>query len=117
MSSPSRFPAVLVYLIPIIGWVYVFLFQRKNGLAIFHLKQALGLFLFLIGTLLGWAVIAWIIALIPYMAVLSIALFAIVVAVYLFGVVAWIMGMINALRNQFAPLPGFGEWANRLPIR
>jgi uncharacterized membrane protein len=108
---------VLAYLIPVIGWLYVFFFQRKNSLAVYHLRQSIGLFLFLIGTMVGWAVIAWVLAWIPYMAVVSIALFAIVMAAYLFGVVAWLLGLSNALSNRSAPLPLFGQWANRLPIR
>jgi uncharacterized membrane protein len=117
MSRASRLPAVLAYLIPVIGWLYVFFFQRKNILAIYHLKQSIGLFLFLVATMAGWAVIAWVLAWIPCMAVLSIALFAIVIAAYLYGIVAWILGLINALSNRLAPLPLFGQWANRLPIR
>jgi uncharacterized membrane protein len=107
---------VLAYLIPVIGWLYVFFFQRKNSLAIYHLRQSIGLFLFLVATLVGWAVIAWVLAWIPYMAVVSIALFAIVIAVYVFGIVAWMLGLINALSNRLAPLPLFGQWASRLPI-
>jgi uncharacterized membrane protein len=117
MSRPSRLPAVLAYLIPVIGWLYVLFFQRKNELAIYHLRQAIGLLLFLVATLIGWAVIAWILAWIPFMASLSAALFAIVIAAYLYGVVAWILGLINALSNRAVPLPLFGQWADRLPIR
>ena len=109
-------PAFLAY-IPMIGWLYVFLFQRQNALAMFHLRQGIGLFLFLVGTLLIWAAVAWIIAWIPYAAVLGITLFAIVIVAYLYGFVAWIMGMNNALRNRLVKLPLFGEWANRLPIK
>jgi uncharacterized membrane protein len=116
MSSSSRLPAVLAYL-PVIGWLVVLFFQRKNEFAMFHLKQSVGLFLFLVGALVVWAVIAWLLVWIPYLAVLGAALFTFVIAVYLFGFVVWIWGMINALRNQLTPLPGFGEWASRLPIR
>ena len=117
MSRASRVPAALAYLVPVVGWLYVFFFQRKNILAIYHLRQSVGLVLFLIGTMVGWAVIAWLLAWIPYMAILSIALFAIVIAAYLFGVVAWILGLINALSNRLDPLPLFGQWASRLPIK
>lgn len=116
-NSLSRFSAVFAYLIPIIGWIYAFVFQRNNGFVIYHLKQAIGLFLFLIGVLAGWAVIAWILAWIPYMAALSMALFTIVIAAYIYGFVAWIMGMINALNYRLASLPLFGQWASRLPIQ
>jgi len=117
MSSPSRFPAVVVYLFPVIGWLYVFFFQRKNGLAMYHLRQSVGLFLCLIATVTGWAVIAWVLAWIPYMGALGAALFTIVMAACLFGIVAWILGLKNALSKREVPLPGFGKWANRLPIR
>jgi uncharacterized membrane protein len=108
MSRPPRFPAVVVYLVPVIGWLNVFLFQRKNTLAMYHLGQSIGLFLSLVATLTGWAAIAWVLAWIPYMGALSIALFTIVIAIFLFGIVAWILGLINALRRRTVPLPGFG---------
>lgn len=117
MSTSSRLPAVLAYLIPVFGWLYVLFFQRKNELAIFHLKQSIGLILFLLGVLVSWAVVAWLLAWIPLLGVLSAALFAIVMAAYAFGFVVWILGMVNALNKRLSPLPGFGEWANRLPIR
>ncbi|MEO8612329.1 MAG: hypothetical protein ABI690_30820 [Chloroflexota bacterium] len=108
--------SVLAY-IPVIGWLYVFFFQRNNPAAIFHLKQGIGLALFLIASLLLWAVVAWIIAWIPYAAVLGITLFAIVMMAYIYGFVVWLMGMNNALHNRLVKLPFFGEWANRLPIQ
>ena len=117
MRRSSRIPAVVAYLIPIIGWLYVLFFQRKNSLAVYHLKQSIGLVLFLVAITAGWAVIAWVLAWIPYMAVLGIALFAIVIAIYLYGLVAWILGLINALNGRLTPLPLFGQWASRLPIR
>ena len=117
MNRPSRLPAVLAYLIPVIGWLYVLFFQRKNSFAVYHLRQSIGLCLFLLGALAGWAAIAWVLAWIPYAAVLSIALFAIVIAAYVFGVLAWILGLVNALSDRLAPLPLFGQWASRLPIR
>ena len=116
MNRLSRLPAVLTYLVPVIGWLYVIFFQRRNSLAIYHLKQSIGLVLFLVVTTTGWFAVSWVMAWIPYMAVLSIALFAIVIVAYLLGGVALILGMSNALRARPAPLPLFGEWASRLPI-
>ena len=115
MSEHSPVPALIAY-IPIVGWLYVYFMQRKNPFAVFHLRQSVGLFLFLVGTFVVWAVVAYLIALIPYMAVFSVALFTIVMAFYIFGVVAWVTGIINALNNKSTPLPLFGQWANRLPI-
>jgi uncharacterized membrane protein len=115
MNQSSRFPAVFAY-IPILGWLYVYLLQRQNSLAIYHLRQAIGLCLFLIAALVVWAVIAWVIAWIPYMAVMSAALFALVIVVYIYGVIAWIIGLLNVANNRLNPLPVFGNWAARLPI-
>lgn len=111
----SRISALLAYL-PIIGWLYVYFTQSKNAFAMFHLRQSIGLFIFLVGTFIGWVIIAYVLALIPYVIVISMALFAIVIAAYAYGFVLWIMGMLNALRNLAQPLPGIGKRANRLPI-
>ncbi len=116
MSKQSSFPAVIAY-IPIIGWLYVYLFNRKNTFAVYHLRQSIGLALFLVGTLLVWSIVAYLLALIPYMAVVSVSLFTIVMVAYLFGVIAWILGILNALKNESTPLPLFGQWASRLPIQ
>jgi uncharacterized membrane protein len=117
MNRISRLPAVLAYLIPVIGWLYVLLFHRKNQLAEYHLKQSIGLVLFLVATTASWAVIAWALAFIPYMVVLSMALFAIVIVAYFYGFAAWILGMSNAVRARQTPLPFFGQWASRLFMR
>ena len=116
MNKSSRLPAVLAYL-PIIGWLYVYFLHRQNGLAMYHLRQCVGLFLFLIGIFAVWAVIGWLIAWIPYMAALSVALFSIVLAAYIYGFVAWVWGIVNAFNYRLSPLPGFGNWANSLPLR
>jgi uncharacterized membrane protein len=116
MSGASRLAAALAY-IPILGWLYVFFFQRGNSFAVFHLRQSVGLFLFLVGAVAGWAVVGWFLAWIPYMAVISTALFTLVIAAYLYGGVALVLGLINALSNRVATLPLFGQWASRLPIR
>ena len=62
--------------------------------------------------MIGWG-LSWI----PFMFVLAISLFTIVIAAYIYGFVAWIMGMRNAFNFRLAPLPLFGEWAGRLPIK
>jgi uncharacterized membrane protein len=62
-------------------------------------------------------VIAWVLAWIPYMGAVAAALFTLVIAAYLFGIVAWVLGVINAATKRVVPLPAFGQWASRLPIR
>jgi uncharacterized membrane protein len=117
MKTSYRLTAVLAYLLPVLGWLYVFFFQRRNSLALYHVRQAIGLVLFLIVTLIAWAVVGWFLAWIPYLDVLSIALFALVVGAYLYGIVAWLFGIYYALRDRESPLPLFGRLANRLPIK
>lgn len=117
MTIASRVLAVVDYLLPVVGWVYVYLFHRKDALAVFHLRQSIGLFLFLGGTVVLWAVVAWVLAWIPLMAVLAVALFALVIASWIFGFIVWVLGLINAVSNRLKPLPGVGNWADRLPIR
>lgn len=117
MNGPSSFAAAVTYLLPGVGWLYVYVFQRHNTLAMYHLRQSIGLFLFLGGSIIGWVVIAWILAWIPYMGTLGIALFTLVIGAYLFSIIAWLQGLFNALNNRAAPLPGFGRWATRLPIK
>ena len=117
MNTSSRFSAALAYLLPVLGWLYVYIFQRKNSFALYHLRQAIGLVIFLIVTLLSWAVLGWLLAWIPYLNILSIALFALVVGVYLYGIVAWLIGIYNALSDKESPLPLFGRLASRLPIK
>lgn len=113
MSGLARLNRAAAY-VPVIGWLYVYVFQRENAPAMYHLRQSVGLALFLIGSLAGWAVVAWVLAWIPYMGVLGVALFSLVIAAYLFGAVAWIIGLINALTGRVAPLPGIGRRFERL---
>ena len=114
-SSSSRLSAVLAY-IPVLGWLYVLLFARRDAFAVFHLKQSIGLFLFLILVFLGWAVIAWLLAWIPFAVILSTALFALVIAAFVYGVIAWVAGAINAGRGRATPLPLGDQIARKLPI-
>lgn len=113
MNGGARLGAAVAY-VPVIGWLYVYVFRREDELAMYHLWQAVGLVLFLIGSLLGWAVLAWLLAWLPYMGALGIALFTLVIAAYLFGIIGWVIGIINALRGQMAPVPGIGHRAERL---
>lgn len=114
MNEDNRLPAFIAYLLPVVGWAYVWFFERKNRLAIFHLKQSIGLALFLLVCFAVWAVIGWILAWVPYLGLLSMALFSLVIAAYLFGAVVWVIGMSNALRGKVAYLPLFGRNVHRM---
>ncbi len=80
------------------------------------MRQAIGLFLFLILVFLGWAAVTWVISWIPYGFVLAMALFAIVMAAFVFSFFAWITGMVNALKLRRAYLPMIGFYFRQLPI-
>ena len=116
MKTSQRIAASLAYLLLVIGWAYILLFERRNRLALFHCRQAMGLVLFLLGVSLGWVVVGWLLAWLPYMAVVSAGLFSVVAVAWAFGACIWVLGIIRALRGRMAPLPLIGRWANRLPV-
>jgi uncharacterized membrane protein len=115
MSISQRISAAIGY-IPVIGWIYVFFFQRNNPLAMFHLKQSIGIILSVIGFFIAWAVVAWVVTWIPYGDIFALAGFAMVIVVLIIGVIVWIIGVANALRGLMNEVPMFGPWAARLPI-
>jgi uncharacterized membrane protein len=116
MDKTQRFPAFLAYLLPVISWIYLAVFQRKNRFAIFHMRQSIGLFLFVILITLAWGLASWLLAWIPYAIILAVVLFTFPLVAYIFSAIAWIIGMINALRNMETPLPMIGGYSSRLPI-
>jgi uncharacterized membrane protein len=115
MSASQRISAAIGY-IPVIGWIYIFFLQRKNPLALFHLKQSIALILSMAVFFVIWAVVAWVLTWIPYGDIFGIAAFTLVITVWIVGAIAWIVGIINALRGLMNEVPLFGSWAARLPI-
>lgn len=115
MNYSQRLSAAIGYL-PLIGWLYVGLFQRENSLARYHLRQSIGLILYLIAMFLLWVVVAWVLTWVPFLDVIGIALFTLVIAAWMVGVVDWFIGIVNAARGRMTALPLFGEMANRLPL-
>ena len=116
MKSSNRTSAFIAYLLPVIGWLYVWIFRRKDAFAMYHLRQAIALLLLLLIVFGGWAVAAWVVAWIPYGFVFSMGMFALVIAAGLGIIIAWIIGMLNALRGLIVPAPFAGSLAARLPI-
>ena len=118
MTEPARLPAALAY-IPLIGWVYVLIFQRKNPLAVFHLRQSIIIVLSALVAGIAWAVFGWVIGLVPLLGpLLGIASFGLVIAAAIYLLVMWVSGMIYALQGKMQPLPipVTGRWVDRLPI-
>jgi len=116
MNVSQRFDAVMAY-VPLLGWLYVYLARRNNAFAMFHLRQSVGLFLGLLSIVVGWAVVAWALAWVPYAFVLGIALFALVIAAAVGGAVVWVAAVVGAVRGWEVFLPVFGRTAEGLPIR
>lgn len=96
-SSNAQLIAIISYL-SFIGWVIAFvLYQNdKSELAIYHLRQSLGL------NLIG--VVGWIIFIIPIIGWL--------VAILYF--VLWLMGLIYAAQGEIKPVPIVGEFFQNL---
>ena len=117
MNAPKRQFAFFAYLVPVLGWLYVLLFERKDEFAVYHAKQSMTLTITAIAAPLIWVIAAWVLAWVPLMgSVLAASLFALVVLTYLFLAVVWIVGMINALTARAKPLPVVGRWAERISI-
>jgi uncharacterized membrane protein len=113
--SYNRLSACIAY-IPVVGWLYVLFFQRRDPFAMFHLRQSIGLILFLGVVFLGWMVVGWLVAWIPFGMLVAVALFTLVMLAFGVGLYAWIAGILYALRGRVAFLPIFGRFANRLQI-
>jgi uncharacterized membrane protein len=115
MSTSQRISAAVGY-IPVLGWIYAFLVERKNKFVMFHLRQAISLVLTLAAIFIVWGVAAWILFAIPYGSVFAFAFFTFPMAAILIGVIAWVIGIINALRGLMNDVPLFGSLGKRLPL-
>ena len=117
MDKPQKTPAFLAYLLPVLGWLYVLVFHRKDEFAVYHAKQSLVITITAIGAPMVWAVVAWVIAWIPLVGpVVAAALFALVMLTYIVLVATWIVGLVYVSRAKMKPIPVVGGWAERLPV-
>ena len=112
MSTTSRIFGFLAYLLLIVGGLLIVLLRRKDAFAMHHARQSLVLTLVILLTPVVWAATSWLLVLIPFAGPLTAASnFALVISAYVGVVIAWIMGMSNALRGKQLPIPFFGQWA------
>jgi uncharacterized membrane protein len=102
--------------IPVIGWLYVLFFQQKNPLAMFHVRQSIGLFAFLAVMLGGWFLVLWVLSWLPFGVIFGVGLFTLVISAFVFGVFVWVMGIVDALNGRARYLPIFGRMASRIPF-
>ena len=111
----NRLVNFLIYLVPVVGWLLGFTLLRRNLSALYHSCQALALTLGLVLIPLTWAVSAWLLAWIPVAGpTLSMATFSLVVAAIPALVIAWVLGMVNALRDEVRRVPVFGAWGEQI---
>ena len=115
MDTSERISAVIAY-IPVIGWLYVLFAQRRGELAVFHLRQSIGLLIGLVGSILAWGAVSWVLSWIPFGDVIGIALFALVIALWIVAAIALVVGVVNAARGKMDRLPFFGSFANWIPM-
>jgi uncharacterized membrane protein len=115
VNTPNRVSASLAYLLLIIGWLYVFLFRKEDKLAMYHTKQSMMLIIVAIGASLIWAIAGWLVSLIPFVGfIVAVAIFALVITVYIVLLIGWIVGMVYALQAKIKPIPVVGRWAEQL---
>ena len=100
--------ALLAYLIPFLGPLFIFLTRRDDDFARYHAWQGLSLCLATVLAPVIWAVVAWLLTWIPYGALLASFLFAVVIAAWLGAVIAWFVGLRNVLKTKMRPVPMYG---------
>ncbi|MFN8489670.1 MAG: hypothetical protein U0350_18950 [Caldilineaceae bacterium] len=118
MQKPNRTLAFIAYLLPIVGPLLVFLFNRRNLFSLYHACQSLTITLGLVIMPFGWLVLSWLLIWVPLIgSVLAASLFTLVMAAYLALIIGWVLGFINSLRAKQAAIPVFGGWGERLFMR
>lgn len=101
--------ALLAYLLPVLGPVYILALRKDDSFSRYHALQSLSIVAALILAPAVWILFSWLISLVPFGGVVAAYVFALVVAVYMAVVVAWVAGIVNALRARRSPVPFFGR--------
>lgn len=115
MTTSSKLSAFLAYLLLIIGWLFVFLFRRNDRFAMYHTKQSVVLVVAAILVPLAWAIAGWVVSWLPFVGfIITASFFALVIAIELCFLVAWIIGMVYTWQGKVKPLPFVGSYASRL---
>ena len=110
----GRVFAVLAYLLPVVGGLLGLAADGRNPLTRNHALQSIASVIALVLSFLIWAVAAFVIALIPAIGpILSISLFALVIALAAFLFVNWLVSFARALRGEERIIP----IANRIVLR
>jgi uncharacterized membrane protein len=100
--------AIISY-ITFIGWIvsYVMYSNNKSQLAIYHIRQTLGLFI----TGFALYIVMFIFLFIPILGwIISIIIWVCLVALF----VLWIFGLVSAINGQEKPVPVIGETIQKI---
>lgn len=101
--------ALLAYLLPVLGPAYILVLRKDDEFSRYHALQSLSIVAALILAPAVWIIFSWLVSLLPFGGVVAAYVFALVIAVYLAVVVAWVAGIVNALRARRSPVPFFGR--------
>ncbi len=113
-GDKGRVFAVLAYLLPVVGGIIGLIVDGGNPLTRVHARQSIGAALALGLSFVAWAVIGYVISLVPIAGpIVAIALFSFVIAMAVFLAANWILSLLMALRGEERTIP-FG---NRIVVR
>ena len=117
MKTSNKIFAFLSYLLLVPGWLLVLIIRRKDEHAKFHARQSLMINLFAFLVIALWFVLTWLLIAIPIIGpILAWFVFAIVIAILIYLVIAWVMGIVRSFNPEVKPLPLGGSWALKLPF-
>ncbi|MCY4020232.1 MAG: hypothetical protein OXG39_12570 [Chloroflexi bacterium] len=115
VSKAGRFFAVLAYIVPVLGGLVGLALDGRNPLTQNHARQSIAAVVALILSFLLWAVVGYLIGLVPIAGpIVSISLFSLVVAMLIFMAINWIISLLVALRGQERTIPFANRIINRV---
>ena len=115
VEASRRIFAVLAYVVPVLGGIIGLAVDGHNPLTRNHAQQSIATVLALIMSFLLWAVIGYLIGLVPIMGpIVSISLFSLVVAMLIFLAINWIINLLLALRGRERTIPFANKIVGRL---
>ena len=115
VEASRRIFAVLAYIVPVLGGIIGLAVDGHNPLTRNHAQQSIATVLALIMSFLLWAVIGYLIGLVPIMGpIVSISLFSLVVAMLIFLAINWIISLLLALRGRERTIPFANKIVGRL---
>jgi len=114
-AGGRRFFAALAYVLPFLGGCIGLALDGQNSLTRNHAQQSIGAVLALALSFLVWAVLGYAVALVPSVGpIVAISLFSLVIAMGLFLLANWLIGLLWALRGQEVRIPFANRIADRL---